>query len=283
MMGYRIEGLAELLDPRRRAGPRPSPGSGLRSPRSPGSTPGRGRPRQRRPGVGRRGRGGAAAHPRAHAGQPVLSGGRMLVAGDTLFLEGCGRTDLPGQRPRGHVRQPAAAWRRCPTAPWSIPGTGTRSPPPPPWPRSRRSTWCSSRRPRRPGCRSSAAERLRRAARLTPPGRGRASRARMAVSSRSKTRPRAETSSRRMVMTRPLKSPRWIWIMLTYRWRTSFSGASRAARRSRSMVTGSSDDRPAGRCGTDGSRGRTGRRPAGEQLVDRHPRAGPAAAGAAPR
>ena len=27
-----------------------------------------------------------------------------LVAGDTLFLEGCGRTDLPGQRPRGHVR-----------------------------------------------------------------------------------------------------------------------------------------------------------------------------------
>ena len=32
-----------------------------------------------------------------------------LVSGDTLFLDGCGRTDLPGQQPGGDVPQPAEA------------------------------------------------------------------------------------------------------------------------------------------------------------------------------
>jgi Zn-dependent hydrolases, including glyoxylases len=40
--------------------------------------------------------------------QCFLVDGR-LIAGDTLFLEGCGRTDLPGGDPRGHVRQPHPA------------------------------------------------------------------------------------------------------------------------------------------------------------------------------
>ncbi len=38
-------------------------------------------------------------------------------------------------------------------------------------------------------------------------------RLRIACSSRSKTRASARTSSERMVMRRPLKSPRWIWII----------------------------------------------------------------------
>ena len=32
-----------------------------------------------------------------------------LVAGDTLFLDGCGRTDLPGRRPRADVPEPHPA------------------------------------------------------------------------------------------------------------------------------------------------------------------------------
>ena len=45
--------------------------------------------------------------------QCFLVDGR-LVAGDTLFLDGCGRTDLPGRRRRRDVLQPHAASRRGP-------------------------------------------------------------------------------------------------------------------------------------------------------------------------
>ena len=40
--------------------------------------------------------------------QCFLVDGR-LVSGDTLFLDGCGRTDLPGSDAGADVRQPAAA------------------------------------------------------------------------------------------------------------------------------------------------------------------------------
>ena len=54
--------------------------------------------------------------------QCFLVDGR-LVAGDTLFLEGCGRTDLPGVRPGGHVRVPQhPVWPACPTTPCLFPG-----------------------------------------------------------------------------------------------------------------------------------------------------------------
>ena len=74
--------------------------------------------------------------------QCFLVDGR-LVAGDTLFLEGCGRTDLPGVGPARHVRVdphppgPRARRRRSsspatstrPTRPraWATPGAGTTS------------------------------------------------------------------------------------------------------------------------------------------------------------
>ena len=36
---------------------------------------------------------------------------KALVSGDTLFIQGCGRVDLPGGRPRSDVPQPAKALR----------------------------------------------------------------------------------------------------------------------------------------------------------------------------
>ena len=46
-----------------------------------------------------------------------------LISGDTLFIGGCGRVDLPGSDPRRHVRQPdTTCWVPCPTTPCSIPG-----------------------------------------------------------------------------------------------------------------------------------------------------------------
>ena len=38
-----------------------------------------------------------------------------LVAGDTLFLDGCGRTELPGGDPERSTRASPRSWPRCPT------------------------------------------------------------------------------------------------------------------------------------------------------------------------
>ena len=69
--------------------------------------------------------------------QCFLVDGR-LVAGDTLFLEGCGRTDLPGSRPARRWPQPAGAWPRCPTRRSSSRDTVIRWRAAPPWMSSRR-------------------------------------------------------------------------------------------------------------------------------------------------
>ena len=53
--------------------------------------------------------------------QCFLVDGR-LVAGDTLFLDGCGRTDLPGGDPDALYESLTQRSRRCPTTPCSIPG-----------------------------------------------------------------------------------------------------------------------------------------------------------------
>ena len=52
--------------------------------------------------------------------QCFLVDGR-LVSGDTLFLEGCGRTDLPGSDPE-QMYDSLQRWPRCPTTRSSIPG-----------------------------------------------------------------------------------------------------------------------------------------------------------------
>ena len=71
-----------------------------------------------------------------------------LLAGDTLFLDGCGRTDFPGQRPGRHVRlADDTGSPGCPTTPSSTRGTSTRPSPRPPWARPVRRTTCSGSRP----------------------------------------------------------------------------------------------------------------------------------------
>ena len=57
--------------------------------------------------------------------QCFLVDGR-LVSGDTLFLDGCGRTDLPGSDAGADVRQPAAPRASCPTTRSCTPATATR-------------------------------------------------------------------------------------------------------------------------------------------------------------
>ena len=59
-----------------------------------------------------------------------------LVAGDTLFLDGCGRTDLPGSDPDAMYESlTQTACRRCPTRPCSTPATSTPPSPTRPWAR----------------------------------------------------------------------------------------------------------------------------------------------------
>ena len=78
--------------------------------------------------------------------QCFLVDGR-LVAGDTLFLDGCGRTDLPGGDPEQMYLQPhpaarpgARRRRALPRPPLLGEAVGHR------WPRPAAATWCSARR-----------------------------------------------------------------------------------------------------------------------------------------
>ena len=81
--------------------------------------------------------------------QCLLVDGR-LVSGDTLFLDGCGRTDLPGSDPR-RCTTACNASPPSPTAPSSSPATATRSRRAPRCRRSASRTTSSSRRPRSNG------------------------------------------------------------------------------------------------------------------------------------
>jgi glyoxylase-like metal-dependent hydrolase (beta-lactamase superfamily II) len=78
--------------------------------------------------------------------QCFLVDGR-LVAGDTLFLEGCGRTDLPGGDPPSCTAASPPSWPSCPTTPSCSPATCTRRSPRPPWARPSAGTTSSRRRP----------------------------------------------------------------------------------------------------------------------------------------
>ncbi len=66
--------------------------------------------------------------------QCFLVDGR-LVAGDTLFLDGCGRTDLPGGDPEAMYESLTTRLARCPTTPCCSPATSTRPSRRPPWAR----------------------------------------------------------------------------------------------------------------------------------------------------
>ncbi len=101
MMGYQIDGVSELLDHQPGAGPRQRGRGAL------------GRAGDRAPAASDlvRHDGGDVVsvgevdieliHTPGHTpgSQCFLVDGRFLVSGDTLFLEGCGRTDLPGGDP----------------------------------------------------------------------------------------------------------------------------------------------------------------------------------------
>ena len=97
MMGYTIEGV----DPPPRAGELPGPRAGRRG--AVGRQGHRhrreraGHPPRRRPGHRRHRRHRAACTRPGHTpGSQCLLVDGLLVSGDTLFLDGCGRTDLPG-------------------------------------------------------------------------------------------------------------------------------------------------------------------------------------------
>jgi glyoxylase-like metal-dependent hydrolase (beta-lactamase superfamily II) len=132
IFGHRIEGVAKLLELAPDADPRPqargrgrAPGDGARRPAISWSTRGGDRldprPHLRPP----------APHPGPHPRQPSASssprptpGGEQaghLVAGDTLFLDSCGRVDLPGSDPRA-MYESLAALRRLPDETTLFPG-----------------------------------------------------------------------------------------------------------------------------------------------------------------
>ena len=99
MMGWSIEGIARLLE----VAPVPDPRPGRRSTLG-GPHHRRGRGRAGHP--PRRRRGGSVAYPSRWSTPPGHTPGSQcflvdgrLIAGDTLFLDGCGRTDLPGGDP----------------------------------------------------------------------------------------------------------------------------------------------------------------------------------------
>ena len=99
MMGYSIEGLSDLLEQRERPRARPARRGTM------GDTCDRSRGVGARRALERRHRGGRRprielVHTPGHTpGSQCFSVAGRLVSGDTLFLEGCGRTDLPGGDP----------------------------------------------------------------------------------------------------------------------------------------------------------------------------------------
>ena len=99
MMGHTIEGVAGLLEHVECPGPRAPRRGAVGRPHD-----GHRRERARRPRSGdtrrrRRRRHRAGAHAGHTPGSQCFLVDGRLVSGDTLFLDGCGRTDLPGSDP----------------------------------------------------------------------------------------------------------------------------------------------------------------------------------------
>ena len=122
MMGYTIEGVAGLLERvacpvhvqraevavgghARPASPRPSSSPTMPATSSPSA----------------RSRSSSSTRPGHTPGSQCFLVDGRLVSGDTLFLDGCGRTDLPGSDP-GRCTTACSASPRCPTTPSSTPG-----------------------------------------------------------------------------------------------------------------------------------------------------------------
>ncbi|GIS98469.1 MAG: hypothetical protein CM1200mP26_01820 [Acidimicrobiales bacterium] len=82
--------------------------------------------------------------------QCFLVDGR-LVAGDTLFLEGCGRTTSPVATPLRCTTVSTTAWPRCPTRQCSTQATSTRRSHQLPWGTPDATTSCSCPAPRSSG------------------------------------------------------------------------------------------------------------------------------------
>ena len=103
--------------------------------------------------VGRRARGRqpadhAGAHARAHAGLAVLLRRRPAASrGDTLFLDGCGRTDLPGGDPEALYESLTQKLAHVPDDTVLFPGHCTRPNRRRRWARSAIATTCSGRAP----------------------------------------------------------------------------------------------------------------------------------------